>query len=200
MAKLTKTLTMFDKPFEEIKADVLLRLKELNGHLSYHNPEHTLDVVKQSERIALEEGVDDPRELFLLKVAALYHDTGFLRTYSQHEEESCDIFLQSNFAQQISDSEKELITGLIMVTKIPQQPKSLLQKIICDADLDYLGRDDFFEIADNLRKEFLHFKIVHSNEEWEKLQMNFLKNHQYHTHSSRVDRDKVKQLNFTQLV
>jgi uncharacterized protein len=191
---------MYEEHFMEIKALVLKKLEGLSRHLTYHDINHTLDVVRQSERIAREEKVSDEREIYLLKVAALFHDSGFLHTYKQHEEKSCEIFLESSRSYDFSTEEKDLITDLIMVTKIPQQPKSLLQSIICDADLDYLGREDFFSIGENLRKEFLHYDIVTSNEEWEKLQQNFLKNHQYHTESSRRDREPFKQANFRQLV
>jgi uncharacterized protein len=191
---------MYDVLFEEIKSEVVLLLDALNPYLTYHNLDHTLDVVKQSERIAVQEGVVNARELFLLKVAALYHDTGFLNTYPHHEEESCRIFNQHARGYAFSDDEKSLIEGLIMATKIPQQPQSRLQKIICDADLDYLGRSDFFIIGDELRREFLHYRIVKSDEEWEKMQFNFLQNHQYHTASSRKDREVIKRENLKMLV
>ena len=102
--------------------------------------------------------------------------------------------------ESFSDTEKADIQSLIMATKLPQSPKNHLEQIICDADLDYLGRDDFFIIGNNLRKEFLHYNIVANNEVWEKLQFNFLSNHQYFTESSRNLREPVKQQNFAKLL
>lgn len=86
-----------------------------------------------------------------------------------------------------------------MATKIPQQPHNLLEQIICDADLDYLGRDDFYKIGETLRKEFLHYSIVNSDEEWETLQIKFLQNHHYHTISSQQLREPIKHQYLLQL-
>jgi uncharacterized protein len=186
------------KEFEAIKKTVCARLQQLNPKLTYHNLAHTWDVLKQSERIAIDEGVSG-REIWLLKIAALYHDSGFLKTYRNHEEMSCSIFLEDAIHFQFSEEEKKRIQQIIMATKIPQQPHNLLEQIICDADLDYLGRDDFFAIGNELRKEFLAFGVVKSDEEWEQLQLNFLKAHKYHTQSSKVQREPHKQEHLLQL-
>jgi uncharacterized protein len=190
---------MTEKDFKTVKEIVLAELDRLSPHLTYHSKGHTIDVLEQSIRIALSEGIADESELLLLKFAALFHDIGFLQTYDNHEAKGCEAFLQIIAGNGFTDTEKEIIQDLIMATKIPQEPKTHLQQIICDADLDYLGRDDFFEIGDTLRREFLHYKIVSSNEDWEKLQLKFLKNHQYHTKSSRQLREPVKQANYSKL-
>ena len=75
---------MHRNPFKELKTKLLAKLKGLNPNLTYHSLEHTLDVIEQSGRIASEEGITNERDLFLLQVAALYHDSGFLETYSHH--------------------------------------------------------------------------------------------------------------------
>lgn len=186
--------------YNEIKANAFHRLKSLDPILTYHCYDHTMDVLEQCVRIAEVEGVSDHNEIFLLKVAALYHDTGFLQTYRNHEAASCEIFLSETAHFQFTDAEKETVRRLIMVTQIPQQPKDLLEKIICDADLDYLGRDDFFSIGETLRKEFLQFKVVANDEEWNNLQLKFLRNHAYHTTSSQLLREPAKQLNIAKLL
>jgi predicted metal-dependent HD superfamily phosphohydrolase len=76
------------------------------------------------------------------------------------------------------------ICGIIMATKIPQSPKTKLEKIICDADLDYLGRTDYFAISGNLRREFLAFQKIKNDKEWIELQQNFLQSHTYFTKTS----------------
>lgn len=187
------------KEFDVIKQDVCSILHKLDPKLTYHSKEHTMDVLEQSERIAKEEGITG-NDLWLLKVAALYHDTGFVRIYHNHEEMSCAIFLENSIHFQFTEEEKEKIRGIIMATKIPQQPHTLLERIICDADLDYLGRKDFFTIGEGLRKEFLTFGIIANDEEWDKLQLNFLKNHRYHTESSRRQRESAKQTHIQQLL
>lgn len=183
---------------EKMQKKVLIKLQALNPALTYHCLEHTIDVIAQSLRIGREEGIGE-REIFLLKVAAIYHDTGFLRGYANHEILSCEIFLEDAIDFDISDVEKELVKDLILATKVPQMPTTLLQQIICDADLDYLGRADFSTISNNLKREFLHFGIVADLAAWEKLQMKFLTTHQYHTRSSQLLREPVKKLHITGL-
>lgn len=185
--------------FEHLKGMVLDRLARLDPRLTYHSVDHTIDVLNQVERIAHEEGITDSRQVYLLKIAALYHDTGFLFTYAHHEEKSCEIFLQEAELYSLTAAEIQQVIDLIMVTKIPQAPKNLMEKIICDADLDYLGRTDFFTIGDNLRKEFLEYGIVASNEAWEQLQLKFLNQHHYHTEASIRQREPFKRQHLQQL-
>lgn len=187
------------KAFESIRTHVCDKLKRLDKHLTYHNIDHTLDVVRQSERIAREEGICDEYKIYLLKVAAMYHDTGFLITYSNHEKASCEIFRNDAALFDFNAEEQAFITRLIMATKLPQTPTDIFESVICDADLDYLGRPDFFRIGNGLRKEFLHFGIVSSDEEWDRLQMKFLAGHFYHTNSCRKSREAEKQAHITQL-
>jgi len=191
---------MTEKDFESVKELVLAELDGLDPHLTYHSKAHTIDVMAQALRIASTEGVHDDYQLLLLKFATLFHDIGFLKTYANHEAKGCEMFLQYSNDNHFTETEKDHIQSLIMATKLPQSPKTHLEQIICDADLDYLGRDDFFKIGNNLRKEFLHYNIVADNEAWEKLQLNFLKNHQYFTESSRKLREPVKQENFSKLL
>lgn len=178
---------------DAISQKVYERLDGLDAHLTYHCKAHTRDVELQSLAIAAREGVTDLNDLFCLQVAALYHDNGFLETYSHHEEASCQIFLKDALEFGISAVNQEVIMQLIMATKVPQQPHTHLEQIICDADLDYLGRDDFYRIGDTLRREFIHYGVVPDDAGWEKLQLKFLQSHRYHTLSSQQLREPVKQ-------
>jgi hypothetical protein len=191
---------MDENKIDQIKERALAALEGLSPYLTYHSVGHTLDVVRESERIAREEGISGARELFLLKIAAFYHDTGFLITYAGHEERSCEIFMRDAVHFGLTDQEQEAIKALIMATRVPQQPCTLLERVICDADLDYLGRPDFFDIGARLKQEFLHYKVVRDEQDWERLQLQFLKNHQYHTVSSQRLREPVKQSNYQQLL
>lgn len=191
---------MYEEEFNKIKLGVLRRLAHLHPTLLYHSTEHTLDVLEQCERIASVEGLINARELFLLRVAALYHDTGFLNGYANHEAESCRIFLADAAQYTFSEADKTTVQHLIMATRLPQQPATLAEQIICDADLDYLGRPDFLKLGDRLRREFLSHGIVADNEGWQDLQLRFLHAHQYHTASSQLLREPVKQLHLQECV
>jgi predicted metal-dependent HD superfamily phosphohydrolase len=156
---------------------------QLDKKLCYHNIDHTLDVIAQSEQIALSEGVSSAKDLLLLKVAALFHDTGFLYCYTGHEEKSCEI-AREKLSTHFSVADLDIICGMIDATKVPQQPENLLQQIICDADLDYLGRNDFEKLSTHLKNEFLDFRIVKTEIEWEKKQIAFFESHHYFTRTS----------------
>lgn len=184
---------MYKNLFLRIKEDIVLKLGALNKNLSYHSVAHTLDVTEQCERIALSENINDAQDLFLLKTAALYHDSGFLFTYQSHEEKSCGIFKEDAARYGFSEDNIGVICGIIMATKIPQTPLTKLEMIICDADLDYLGREDFLLISRNLQREFLEYGIIKNNKEWEQIQLNFLANHKYFTATSLKERNTVKQ-------
>lgn len=191
---------MYQQLFSQIKEDVLNKLKGLNENLFYHSAAHTLDVTKQAERIALRENITDPNDLFLLKVAALYHDTGFLFIYTNHEEKSCSIFKADAVQYGFSENDISKVCNIIMATKIPQTPVTKLEEIICDADLDYLGREDFMAVSEKLRNEFLKYGIVKNMEAWEKLQLAFLTNHKFFTATSIKERNALKQKHLERII
>ncbi|WP_290792441.1 HD domain-containing protein [Flavihumibacter sp. UBA7668] len=184
---------MTESGFKTLERMIIQRLKKgLDKRLTYHNLEHTLDVLKQAERIANEEGIVDQEQLLHIKIAALYHDTGFLDTYKGHEKRSCEIMLEDLQDGKFSKDELDTICGMIMATRIPQKPNGILEEIICDADLDYLGREDFPPISQSLMKEFLEYGIIIKAAEWDPIQIDFFEKHQYFTKSSRSIRQPGK--------
>jgi predicted metal-dependent HD superfamily phosphohydrolase len=188
---------MTDSGFLKLKSGMLKLLQtELDPRLTYHNPEHTEDVLRHVERIAAAESITDNRLLHLMRIAALFHDTGFLRTYKGHEEASCIIMRERVGGGILDESELKIIDGMIMATKIPQTPVTLPEMIICDADLDYLGRDDFENISNTLKKEFMIYGIIKDDAEWDRLQVSFFDSHQYFTKTSIRERCPVKTKHF----
>ena len=184
---------MTGEEFSLLRAQVLAELDEkLSPLLTYHCRTHTEDVLQHTERIAIAENIVQPRMLLLMKTAALFHDTGFVDIYVGHEERSCEIMIRKLKGYRFDDSEIELMTGMIMATKVPQSPSSLQQMVLCDADLDYLGRDDFPVINKRLKNELLAYGFIKDLNEWDELQMNFLSKHRYFTNSSVKLREPVK--------
>lgn len=179
--------------FETIKTELIQKLtNKLPKALYYHGVHHTLDVLEQAERIAKEENVSNELDLQLLRLACLYHDSGFLKTRDLHEEASCDLARKELLAYGISEENIDWICGMILATKIPQIPLNQMERIICDADLDYLGRDDFFEISQHLFQELKEFGIVNTIDEWNQVQANFFKQHIYFTKTNKVLRGPAK--------
>jgi uncharacterized protein len=185
---------------EKIQAHVIQKLEEgLPGFLTYHNISHTLNVLKMSLAIAAEEGINSRSDLVLLQTSALYHDVGFIFVYEGHEEKSCQVAQEELGSFGFTDAQIEMICGMIRATKIPQMPGTVLEQIICDADLDYLGRDDFYSIGDGLYHEFLHQGIVKNELEWNQLQVSFLEKHRYFTNSCQQKRESFKQQHLEEL-
>ena len=184
---------MTESGFLQLKSRILKLLRSgLDPRLTYHSQAHTEDVLHQVERIAAAENITDNRLLLLMRIAALFHDTGFLRTYKGHEKESCVIMLATIDTSSFDETEIDMIKGMIMATKIPQMPQSLPEMIICDADLDYLGRDDFDIISNALRNEFLAYGVIKNERDWDRLQVSFFDSHKFFTVSSVRDRCPVK--------
>lgn len=166
--------------------------KKLSPKLYYHSIEHTKDVTKAAERLAIMEGITD-EGLFLLKSAATYHDAGFVEQYDHNEPIGVRMSREILPKYGYTDEQIEVIAGLIYATKIPHKPTTLLQEIICDADLDYLGREDFHEIADKLRLELREHGKIDSDRMWDEIQVKFLTQHQYFTDSAIKLRQKLKE-------
>jgi ligand-binding sensor domain-containing protein/class 3 adenylate cyclase/predicted metal-dependent HD superfamily phosphohydrolase len=173
--------------------------KGLSKSLHYHSIAHTRDVVRAVEHYALLEGVTD-EGLFLLKSAATYHDAGFVESYEKNEP------IGARMAEEIlpkygySEQHIQRIKELIFVTQIPHQPRNKLEEIICDADLDYLGRDDFHQIADKLRLELREHGKIGSDREWDKMQVAFLNMHKYFTPTAIASRQKKKMQNLQEVI
>lgn len=171
---------------------VKLLKEKLSPHLHYHSMSHTFDVVAAAERLAIAEGITD-ENLFLLKSAALFHDAGFVEKYDHNEP------VGARMAEEIlpnygySPKQIDVIKQLIFVTQIPHKPTNLLEQIICDADLDYLGRPDFFEIGDRLRRELRENNKINSDRKWDELQVSFLSQHKYFTQTAINTRREQKQ-------
>ncbi len=179
--------------FNDLENTVLNKLEEgLTDNLYYHNVKHTIDVVTQVEIIGKSENIDD-EELLILKTAALFHDAGHMISYDYHEEEG--VKMVNKMLPQYNYSRKQIqrIGELIMATKMPPKPNNLLEMIICDADLDYLGRTDFVPVAYNLYKELKANKKISSFEEWKKLEIDFIKKHSYFTKTAKNLREVKKQ-------
>jgi class 3 adenylate cyclase len=189
----TFELKMQNIRFDDLEDLILTKLeKGLDKRLYYHNVKHTIDVVNQVEIIGIGEGVSD-EEMILLKTAALFHDLGHTISFIDHEEQGIifakDILPLYNY----SPGQIEIVSELIYATKFPPEPRNKLEEIICDADLDYLGRPDFVPTSNKLYLEMFEHGRINNKKEWDKIQVSFLKKHQYYTQTARNAREVNKQ-------
>ena len=179
--------------FADMQEVILDKLeKELPDYLYYHNVKHTVDVVTEVELIGWAEGVSD-KEILILKTAGLFHDAGHIIAYDNHEfhgtEMAREILPKYGYSIEMIDQ----VCEIIMATQLPPRPKNLLEQIICDSDLDYLGRSDFIPVSNTLYKELKKQNKIGTLNEWNKLQVKFISGHQYFTETARDLREVNKQ-------
>jgi len=176
----------------------LMREKLPANHI-YHNYNHTVDVVEASIEIA--EGIDLSREdTEIVVLGAWFHDTGFVETYEGHEEQSQQIASQFLHDNLYPEEKIEKVLGCIAATRYPQQPKNLLEYVICDADLSGIASKKYFEKAQFLRREIemVTGKTV-SDIEWHQTEIEFLTAHKYHTPYAHINFDKRKNMHVIEL-
>lgn len=164
--------------------------KKLPDHLTYHCLEHTIDVANVCNHYIEYYMVAD-RVAKLMRIAAVAHDYGYIFSPKDHEERSIEEvrpMLTDYSAEEVS-----LIEGMIRATKVPQQPQNMYEEIIADADLDYLGREDYTKLATGLYKEFIHLGVVKNESEWLEVQIKFLQKHEFHTDWAKLNRSDRKQ-------
>jgi uncharacterized protein len=163
--------------------------QELPPGLFYHSLNHTRnDVVPATMLLADREGVAGD-SLTLLLTAAWFHDLGFIEQRLGHEMISVRIARDVLPGFGYSAKEIDIIQGIILATVVPQTPVTNLEKILADADLDVLGRDDFMSRNGDLRRELAFFGSESSDEDWYSEQLKFVGPHVYFTASGRMLRD-----------
>ncbi len=179
--------------FEQVYTFLIDKLeKGLPAFITYHNVAHTNHVLQAAIHLATAEGVQGD-DLTLLKTAALFHDAGFLQNHQDHEKISCQLARKylpeyGYTPEQIAD-----ICTIIMATQLPQTPANLLSKILCDADLYYLGTDDYDAFSERLYHEFKKNDIIQTQLEWQMREVEFLSAHTYFTKTATRENETKKQ-------
>jgi uncharacterized protein len=168
---------------------------ELSPTLYYHSLAHTRDdvlpAVEQFARLSAIQGMP----LQLLRIAAWYHDIGFILQRANHEAMSAQIAREFLPTCGFHSQDVRQIEGMITATTLPQSPQTFLEELLADADLDVLGRDDFPTRNQALRAELQSAGVSFSDMQWYSQQYTFLQNHRYWTSAARQARDAGKQRN-----
>ncbi len=182
--------------FEQAKQYAFQRLEnELPPNLHYHNIGHTRDdVVVASEMLAKMESIEG-ESFHLLLTAAWFHDLGFVKQPLYHELISARIAEEALPRFGYNDKQIEVVRWAILATALPQSPKTRLEEILTDADLDVLGREDFMTRNNDLRRELLTLGKEFTDKNWYTNQLKFLETHSYFTPSAHKARDEQKRVN-----
>ena len=193
--------------FEKARRFALDRLTyDLSPRFHYHSLVHTRDdVVPATERLAHRSNVTGIN-LTLLLTAAYFHDLGFTRLPDVDPRGNQHELISAQFAREVlpffgyKASQIDAICSMIMATRLPQSPTNLLEEILADADLDSLGREDFWQRSHALRDEIAAFGTLTTDLEWYQGQFNFLTSHRYFTREARLLRNAQKQKNIEGIV
>jgi uncharacterized protein len=177
---------------------------ELPGGIKYHDANHTLHptrgVVAVANRIAIAENIS-AHDKELLIAAAYFHDTGYIREYDKNEPIAAR--MAGRILKLIGYKPKEIekVQKMILSTDLAREPKTHVEKILCDADLDHFGREDFFKLDGKIREGRRGRGIDVSDElKWYKGTLEIITKHQYYTESQKKLREKQKQKNITRLL
>lgn len=176
---------------------VLGRLaRELSPHLSYHSLYHTRDdVLPAAVRLGRASDLNE-EEYQALTTAALFHDTGFVVAYQNHEVHSIAIARAALPDFGYSPAQIDRVAELIAATRMPQRPSDRLQELMCDADLDLLGRDDFMRLNQALLAEVRHYSPRPlPDETWMRDQLRFIEDHHFFSPAAQAFRAKGEERN-----
>ncbi len=153
--------------------------------VTYHNFEHAKAVAKACKTIgtACRLSAEDLEGVIL---AAWFHDAGYVETIEGHEEKSVEI--ATSFLRENGYPQKKIarVAACIRATRMPQNPKTLMEQVLCDADISHLASKDFLEGSELIRLEIEHRmgrKLAET--EWLTVNTIFVAGHQYHTDYAR---------------
>jgi hypothetical protein len=178
--------------------------EELPDGIKYHDANHTLHptkgVVAAANGIAISEKISElDRELLI--TAAYFHDTGYIREYEKNEPIAARMAGRILKLIGYKPSEIEKIQKMILATDLAVEPKTHIEKILCDADLDHFGRKDFFKLDGKLREgRRIRGIDVSDDAKWYRGTLSIINNHQYYTQSQNKLRGKEKQKNIKRLL
>lgn len=169
------------------------KVREMMPDQPYHNYDHACDVYRAAGRLADMEKVS-PEDKYSLQTAALLHDVIMIPKNKDNEERSAEF--SRNYLPTLGYTTHEIdkTTGLVLATKMPTNPHNLLEMIICDADVDNLGREDCLQKSECVRQE-----LGIPKEQWYPIALSFLEKHRYCTESARRIRNKGLQKNIEKL-
>lgn len=187
--------------YEMMRRYVFEKLEsELDHRLYYHGIHHTRDyVLPAAEHLAYLENIKG-EQLTLLLTAAVLHDIGYIKQYSNNEVIGASIAAELLPRFSYTPKQIEIIKAIIMATALPQTANNILEEIMCDADLCHFGAYDFIGISNSLWRELIEFGHNISKEQWNKNTLDFLNSHLYWTKTASTEWNKVKADNIKKLL
>ena len=155
--------------------------RNLDSKFTYHNLSHALYVAKAAEMIASSMKIESHQKRILL-VAAWFHDIGYTQQIDNHETAGAAIAEKFLAEKDVDKEDIESVRSCILSTHYPQKPNTILESILCDADMMHLSDKAFIDLGVCLRMEWELTKVKKlTDEEWYDLNIQFVSTHRYHT-------------------
>lgn len=168
---------------------------QLNGALGYHNWDHTEFVYNEALELA-EAARLSQDEKEILALSALFHDTGFAKSYTDHEAGSKTIAREFLLKHGVEEERIDMILNNIDATRMPHQPAGRLGELLQDADLATLANDLALVKSEQLRKELASFENKQfTDAEWVKHNLDFYKEVEYHSPEGKLKYEPGKEKN-----
>lgn len=169
--------------------------ERLDTKFLFHNLDHTKSVVLGIETLCKAEKLDEETTTVLL-LSGWFHDVGYIECSENHEMQSVVIALEFLKAKNIAVGIQEKVAKLIMATKFDYTPSNKLENIIKDADNVHLANKNYPNTLEQLRNEWEQsINTKYCNEDWNHLNVEFLKKHQYYTKFAKDNWQNLKELN-----
>lgn len=173
--------------------------EKLPAGMYFHNINHTRNVVAAATDIAAANRLTDS-EIYILTIAAWFHDTGYCYLYHNHEEASIAIAFAKLTQMDFEWAVIQQVNSCIGATRMPQKPDGLIQEVLCDADMAHLAKEDYFSSADQLRQEWAaKLGKVYTDPQWYELNLHMLSHHHYCSPYGKLVLEPMKQANIDQL-
>ena len=188
---MTENQILLLQEAEAVVTDLLTN--KLSKSIRFHTLQHTQEVVAACHKLADHEQIPED-DRFILLLAAWFHDTGYTSGIAK-DHESVSIQLATDFmsAHSISEEIRTKVIGCINATRLPHNPTSTIERIICDADLFHLGTNDFKEKNRLLLEELNEFDSKDlSKKDWRKINVRFLESHNYFTSYGKEKLDPIR--------
>lgn len=155
---------------------------KLSSEYIYHDYLHSLRVVNAVNELIEGENITG-QDAVHLKLAAWFHDSGYIYGAENHEEKSCEIFKDFIKENDFNDVSIDAVCHLILATKCNYLPQNLLEMCIKDADFYHFTLENYGDLCGLLKEELETVSNKKMTDiEWCKQNLNVLtKQHYYFT-------------------
>lgn len=166
---------------ERLKKNILAMLEEkLPSCYHYHNVAHTVNVIENTGLLGKEAGLSE-RDQILLETAAVLHDCGYLEIYKNNEPKGAEFAKHILPQYGYDENDIMIIAGLILATSLNVEPETRLEKLMRDADVGYVGTDEFGRLAENLRREIEEVTCPVTDRQWYEFEQQYLQKFKFYT-------------------